>query len=323
MIVVFGSNVLDQFFHTPDLPPRDQARFLDTHNEAPGGKGQNQAVAAAKAGAKVYFSGALGKGGHGRQMFDNLVSCGVDASGIRFVEDCPSGIAVIFVDEKDGTHRIVVSQGANLKAKQEWIPQHLLSSDTTVLVQGELPIEETEALLVRAKKAGVRSIMNFAPATQPISENALRNLDIIVLNEYEADLIGKRFGIATANKMEFAASLYGRYNLTTIITLGPNGAICASQQGLQTVPSLKVKAVDTVGAGDAFVGYLTAALDRGESLEDALRMGSAAGSLACTKIGAQTAVPDAGEVMKFAYTLMVSNQPWPQEVSSQQQRLAP
>lgn len=165
MIVVFGSNVLDLFFHTPDLPPRDQARFLDTHNEAPGGKGQNQAVAAAKAGAKVYFSGALGKGGHGRQMFDNLVNCGVDASGIRFLEDCPSGLATIFVDEKDGTHRIIVSQGANLKAKQEWIPEHLLSHDTTVLVQGELPIAETEALLVRAKKVGARSIMNFAPAT--------------------------------------------------------------------------------------------------------------------------------------------------------------
>lgn len=308
MIVVFGSNVLDLFFHTPDLPPRDQARFLDTHNEAPGGKGQNQAVAAAKAGAKVYFSGALGKGGHGRQMFDNLNHCGVDASGIRFLEDCPSGLATIFVDEKDGTHRIVVSQGANLKAKQEWIPEHLLGKDTTVLVQGELPISETEALLARAKKSGARSVMNFAPATQPITEAALRYLDIIVLNEYEADMIGKRFNIDTKNKTEFARNLYAAYAVTTIITLGPKGAICCSEHGVMTVPSLKVKAVDTVGAGDAFVGYLTAALDKGETLEDALRLGAAAGSLACTKVGAQTAVPEASEVKKYAYTLSVTQE---------------
>lgn len=306
MIIVFGSNVLDLFFHTPDLPARDTARFLDTHDEASGGKGQNQAVAAAKAGAKVYFSGALGKGGHGRQMFDNLVGCGIDATGIRFLEDCPSGLATIFVDEKDGTHRIVVSQGANLKAKQEWIPDHLLTKESTVLVQGELPITETEALLARAKKVGARSVMNFAPATQPISEDALRNLDIIVLNEYEADLIGQRFGMATADKFAFAASLYEKYKLTTIVTLGPDGAICCSDEGLVTVPSLKIKAVDTVGAGDAFVGYLTAALDAGETLNNALRMGAAAGSLACTKVGAQTAVPDEGEVRKYAYTLTVS-----------------
>ena len=296
MIIVFGSNVLDLFFHTPDLPERDKARFLDSHDEAPGGKGANQAVASAKAGAKVYFSGALGKGGHGRQMFDNLVNCGVDATGIRFLDDCPSGLATIFVDKADGTHRIVVSQGANLKAKQQWIPDHLLNKDAIVLVQGELPIEETEALLVRARGFGAKSVMNFAPATQPISEKVLENLDVIILNEYEANLIGQRFGIATDDKTSFAVDLHSRFNLTTIVTLGPDGAICCSDEGLMSVPSLPIKAVDTVGAGDAFVGYLTATLDRGQDLEDALRMASVAGSLACTKVGAQTAVPELSEV---------------------------
>jgi ribokinase len=313
MIIVFGSNVLDLFFHTPDLPPHDTARFLDTHDEAPGGKGANQAVACAKAGANVYFSGALGKGGHGRQMFDNLVNCGVDASGIRFLEDSPSGLATIFVDEADGTHRIVVSQGANLKAKQSWIPDHLLGEDTIVLVQGELPIEETEELLERAKKAGARTIMNFAPATQPLSEAGLHNLDLIVLNEYEADLLGKKLGMDTDDKPLFAANLFNRFDLITVVTLGPDGSVCCSADGLQEVSPLKIKAVDTVGAGDAFVGFLTAGLDKGLSLKDALRQAAVAGSLACTKVGAQTALPTSDEVIPRLGEIEIRDFPGVQE----------
>ncbi len=298
MIIVFGSNVLDLFFHTPDLPPRDQNRFLDYHDEAPGGKGANQAVAAARAGAKVYFSGALGRGGHGRQMFDNLNECGVDASGIKFI-DGPSGLATIFVDETDGTHRIVVSHGANLKAKQEWIPDHLLNKNSIVLVQGELPIEETEKLLARAKKLGARTIMNFAPATANLSSDALHNLDYIILNEHEANSVALQQRMNSDDKVAFATSLHEKFNLTTIVTLGPDGSICASDQGLIKVPSLRIKAIDTVGAGDAFVGYLTASLDKGLSLEEALRYAAVAGSLACTRVGAQTAVPAAEEVASY------------------------
>lgn len=298
MIIVFGSNVLDLFFHTPDLPPRDQNRFLDSHDEAPGGKGANQAVAAAKAGAKVHFSGALGRGGHGRQMFDNLNECGVDASGINFI-DGPSGLATIFVDETDGTHRIVVSHGANLKAKQEWIPDHLLNPDAIVLVQGELPIIETEKLLERSKKRGARTVMNFAPATSQLTDNALHHLDYIILNEHEANAVAQQQGMNSDDKQEFAQNLHKKFNLTTIVTLGPDGSICAGDEGVTKVSALKIKAVDTVGAGDAFVGYLTASLDQGLSLPDALKYAAVAGSLACTRVGAQTAVPEAREVASY------------------------
>ena len=299
MIIVFGSNVLDLFFHTPDLPPRDQNRFLDSHDEAPGGKGANQAVAAAKAGAKVYFSGALGKGGHGRQMYDNLVENDVDVTGIRFLKDVPSGLATIFVDERDGTHRIVVSNGANLKAKQEWIPDHLLNSSALVLVQGELPIAETEMLLERSKKLGARTVMNFAPATANLSDKALHNLDYIVLNEHEADAVARQQNMDSSDKVAFATALFEKFGVITIVTLGPDGAICASSEGLLKVPSLKIKAIDTVGAGDAFVGYFTASLDKNEPLAEALRFAAVAGSLACTKVGAQTAVPNLHEVRNY------------------------
>lgn len=305
MIIVFGSNVLDLFFHLKDLPPRDTALFLDSHEEQPGGKGANQAIAAARAGSEVRFFGALGDGGHGRQMFKNLAKNGIDVSGIEFL-DAPSGLATIFVDDSDGTHKVVVSQGANLMARQDTIPGKLLTRDTTVLVQGELPMAETQALLARAKKAGARTVMNLAPA-RPVPEEALHNLDIIILNEYEADALGAQFGMDTADKAVFAAALQARFQLTTIVTLGPRGAVCCDAHGLSEIAAMPVKAVDTIGAGDAFSGYLCAALDQGRTLAEALQYASAAASLACTKVGAQTALPVMEEVETHIGTIAVSS----------------
>jgi len=307
MIIVFGSNVLDLFFHLKDLPPRDTAKFLDSHEEQPGGKGANQAIAAVRAGSEVRFFGALGEGGHGRQMYKNLAKNGIDVSGIDFL-DVPSGLATIFVDDSDGTHKVVVSQGANLKAKQDSVPAKLLNKEATVLVQGELPMAETEALLARAKKAGARTMINLAPAS-PLSQDALHNLDIIILNEYEADTLGGRLGMETEDKAVFAAALQARFALTTIVTLGPKGAICCDGNGIMEVSPLKIKAVDTIGAGDAFCGYLAAALDQGHDMATALKYASAAGSLACTRIGAQTALPEKEEVAKYIDQITVSGAP--------------
>lgn len=305
MIIVFGSNILDLFFHRADLPPKDTAVHLETHVEQPGGKGANQAVAAARAGAEVAFYGALGEGGHGRQMYKNLAANGIDVSGVKFL-DVPSGLAAIFVDDFDGTHKVVVSQGANLLAKQEIVPDKRLTGETIVLVQGELPMAETEALIARAKKKGARAVMNLAPASE-ISEEALYNLDIIVLNTHEADMLGRQVGIATEDKLAFAQELQSRFDLTTIVTLGPDGALCAAEGGeVIRVASLPVKPVDTIGAGDAFVGYLCAALDQGKPLAEALKYGSVAGSLTCEKIGAQTALPSREDVEKYLAGVSVS-----------------
>lgn len=306
MIVVFGSNVLDIFFHQPDLPPHDTALFLDTHDEAPGGKGANQAVAAARAGSEVRFYGALGDGGHGRQMYKNLAKNNVDVSGVEMLEGVPSGLATIFVNEEDGTHRIVVSQGANLKARQATVPDKVLDDKTIVLVQGELPMKETEALIIRAKARGARTVMNFAPATQQLSRAMMDNLDIIVLNEHEANLVGKMFDIQTHDKTAFAQELFTTFNLVTVVTLGGVGSIVAASEGTYMVPPLKIKPIDTVGAGDAYTGYLCAALDQGKTLEEALTVASAAGSLACTKVGAQTALPMRDEVEPYLGQILIS-----------------
>lgn len=295
MITVFGSNILDLFFQVADLPPHDTALHLNSHVEQPGGKGANQAVACAKAGAKVNFFGAVGDGGHGRQMKGNLTSYGMDVTGLRVLEDETSGLACIFVDPADGTHRVVVSQGANQKIKADWVPDSAISAGSILLMQGEIQIAETEALCLRAKKNGATTVINLAPVVK-LSDTFLQNLDFLIVNEHEADLLGKDIGVASEDKAAFAVEMYNRFDISTIVTLGGDGAICCHDGNMYSVSALKVKPVDTIGAGDAFVGYLCAALDRGEAIEDALAAASVAGSLACTRIGAQTALPNLDEV---------------------------
>lgn len=293
MIIVFGSNVYDIFFHVTDLPEKDQALFLDTHAQAPGGKGQNQAVAAAIAGASVKFYGAVGQGAHARALLKNLEDRGIDTSG---VEQCdhPTGVAAIFVDP-DGTHKVVVSKGANLHVSQKTISNDHLDEKTTVILQGELPMGETESLIRRAKEKGARTLMNLAPY-HFISEEALQNLDYIILNEYEADALAKQLDMSSFNKEAFAKDLALRFDLACIVTLGGNGSVCSDGKKSMLVSALNIRPIDTIGAGDAYTGYFAAALDMEKSLEDALKWGAVAGSLACTKIGAQEALPLENEV---------------------------
>ncbi len=165
---------------------------------------------------------------------------------------------------------------------------------------------ETEALIVRAKNNGARTVMNFAPATQKLSRNLLNNLDVIILNEHEADLVGEMFDIQTHDKTSFAQELLGTFNVTTVVTLGGVGSIVASPDGTYMVSPLKIKPIDTVGAGDAYTGYFCAALDQGKSLEDAFKVASVAGSLACTKVGAQTALPMRDEVEPYLGQITIS-----------------
>ena len=305
MIIVFGSNVLDIFFHQANLPPKDQAVHVECHEEAAGGKGSNQAVAAARAGSEVRFYGALGDGGHGRQMYKSLTKNGVDVSGIEFLE-MPSGLATIFVDETDGTHRVVVSQGANLKAKASNIPDKFLNKDSIVLVQGELPIDETIALIKRAKEKGARTVMNYAPATAKLTEEFLHNLDIIIVNMHEAELLSKSLNMDVVYKEAFAEALYKKYNLTTIVTLGPDGCLICKEDGISHVSPLVIKPVDTIGAGDAHAGYFCAALEQGAGMETALKWASVAGSLACTSVGAQSALPNKDDVLKYIQDITVT-----------------
>ncbi len=297
MIIVFGSNVVDQFFHIDRMPELDQAIHVDTHEEAPGGKGQNQAVAAAKAGASVRFYGALGDGAHGRMLIENLQACGINTSGIQIFKEHPTSVANIYLDDKSGKHRVVVSQGANHYAVQSHIPDELLTSDTVLLLQAELKLEQTGTLISRARARGCKAvILNLAPPKE-LTPEMVANIDYLVMNEHEAQALRKFLGMAEfPSYEELAKSFNTLYGVKPVITLGENGVVAYDGDTLHRVPALRIKAVDTLGAGDAFCGMLAACIDRNMPLPDALRYASVAGSLACTKLGAQAALPTFDEV---------------------------
>ena len=304
MIIVFGSNVLDMFFHTANLPEHDTAVHLDSHMEAPGGKGANQAVAAARAGAKVRFFGALGEGGHGRQMYKNLALNNIDVSGIEFTET-PSAVAAIFVDPNDGTHRVIVSQGANKLARQDQIKDEDLGPQTILLLQGELALTETEQLIKRGKAKEAKVIVNLAPIA-PLSLDALEDVDVLIVNEHEAEGLGKLHGWETLDKTAFGKELSKKFKLTVIMTLGSKGTMCIQDEEVSYVSTLKIQPVDTIGAGDAFCGYFAAGIDHGLSLEESLKRGSIAGALTCTKVGAQSALPYAAEIEPYLESINIT-----------------
>jgi ribokinase len=296
MIVVFGSNVLDQFMMVENMPEADQAIHLDSHVEAPGGKGQNQAVAAAKAGADVRFYGAVGSGGHGRAMIRNLETHNIDASGIDVVDE-PTGMAVICVNERDGTHRIIVSQGANRLAQQASVPDTVLTPATTLLLQAELDLKQTRLLMDRARAHGCRRVMmNLAPF-KPLADADISALDYLVMNEHEADGLISHLKWQGQGYEDFARFLKKTYGVNAIVTLGPDGVVAFDGETLWRLPAPKIKAVDTVGAGDAFCGFMAAWLDAGFDFKAALTAAVYAGSIACTKIGAQAALPEKAEVL--------------------------
>lgn len=302
MIIVFGSNILDQFFELQNLdlftnPHGEDALHLPTHTEAPGGKGANQAVAAAKAGGQVRFFGAVGDGGHGRALIQNFQNHGINTTGILLSQNHPTGVASI-LNMPGGKHKIVVSQGANADARASQIPDEILNDKALLLLQAELNSKENESLMKRAKSKGAKIVLNIAPAN-PVSAEALQCVDYLVVNEAEAEATAKNLGIVYKNAEQIASVFAQKFNLVAIVTLGDKGAVAVSPANVKEalfVPTLKIKAVDSVGAGDAFCGALAAAIDKNMSLADALKRASVAGALACTKIGAQSALPTGSEI---------------------------
>jgi ribokinase len=301
-VIVFGSCNLDMFFDIPSMDffvssgvGAEDALHFTTHKEAPGGKGANQAVAAAKAGAKVHYFGAVGNGA--QDLLENFRKLGINTSGVAKT-NFPTGVAVIF-SKPDGHHKMVVSHGANLMANHKQVPDRLLNKNSILVFQAETDLKQNAALMARAKKKGAAIIFNVAPATK-IEPRVLACVDYLILNRPEAEVIAESLGISVKNLPSFAQAMTRKFDLNCIITLGELGLIASlrGEEALLRIPSLPVKVVDTVGAGDAFVGAFVAALAAGVSLEVALRHGAVAGSLACTRLGAQSALPTAKEIAK-------------------------
>ena len=294
MIVVFGSVNADYFLNVRSFPAPGETVLTPGHIVKPGGKGANQAVAAARAGAKVAMIAKVGDDGAAQVPLEAFKAANVDVTHIK-TSDKPTALAMIMVDS-EGENSIVVSSGANGDLKAQDVPDDLLTAQTILVMQMEVPVSENFKLLKRAKEKGVRTVLNVAPA-QSVPEDVLPLIDYLILNEIEAATIYEDvFKEKSASFEQSALGLAQKTGGVCLITLGGDGALAAKDGKTVKVSCLPIKPVDTTGAGDAFVGIFSAMTDAGLDLGDAMRRAAAGAGLACLKTGAQEALPSKEQI---------------------------
>jgi ribokinase len=293
LIIVIGSINLDLIASVERLPDPGETVAGGAFKTAPGGKGGNQALAAARAGARVRMIGAVGKDAFAAEALACLREGGVELSGVREVH-AATGTAHILVDSH-GENVIVVVPGANRAVMPGDLAKANPKKGDILLLQHEIPQATIEAALDAARAAGATTILNTAPFRTEAA-SCLGKADYVVANETEFDLYGELLQLRGRDRPARMKSFAESTGRTIIVTLGGEGVLAASPDSFFETPALKIIPVDTVGAGDTFCGYLAAGLASGLSLEDALRRAAAAGSLACLKPGAQPALPLAEEV---------------------------
>lgn len=258
----------------------------------PGGKGANQAVAAARLGARTALLARVGDDAHGRLLLDSQRDAGVDTAGV-LVGGAPTGVALITVDPS-GDNSIVVSPGANARLTPADVraAADLLAASQVVSAQLEIPLE-TVVEVVRSLRPGTRFVLNPSPPRE-LPEEVLAACDPLIVNEHEARVVlGADAGATPA---EWAKALLALGPRSVVVTLGEEGALVVDATGATHVPSVKVDAVDTTGAGDSFTAALAWRLGLGESLAEAARYAARVGALAVTREGAQASFPTAAEV---------------------------
>lgn len=288
-ILVFGSLNADLVFPVETLPKRGETVICPGYSVFPGGKGANQAVAAARAGATVHMAGRIGRDGFGDLLIQSLEGNGVQTSSVRRVDN-PTGCAAIGVD-RQGENQIMVAGGANLGARASDVDDGRLTPKTILVLQMEVTPDENWLLINRAHTRGVRIVLNVAPAA-PVPADILAMTDILVVNEVEA-LTVAQCGSDEVPRDSIAAgrAIAERARLTCVITLGAEGTFACGPDGSWRVDALPINAVDTTAAGDCFVGWLAARLTTGDALPAALRWASVAAGLACLSTGAQPSLP--------------------------------
>jgi ribokinase len=288
MLTVFGSINVDLTYCLPHLPQVGETVLAPSLSFAVGGKGANQAMAAARDGADTRFVGCVGDDGFGATARAALVDAGIDVSGL-WTTSGTTGLAAVWVDP-EGRNQIAVASGANGALKADALSEEALQPGTHLVLQMETPAAEVEAVIGKAHRRGAKVILNLAPAL-PLPLPALRAVDIVVLNEQESAALCAVLGREPAAAEARLARLAGELGNTIIITLGAEGAIAQRGATRWRVPALPVAAVDTTGAGDCFVGVLAAGVMRGLPIPQAMRRAAIAGSLACTIVGAMPSFP--------------------------------
>ena len=306
-IVVVGSSNTDMVVLSARLPGPGETVVGRELLLAPGGKGANQAVAAARAGGDVTFVGCMGDDVFGREAVTGLKNEGIDTRYVRIEPDCASGVALIMVDSS-GENLISVAPGANARLSPEDVERasDAIRASQCLLVQLEIPLETVSRALEVARDADVPTILNPAPA-QRLRRNVLRHVDVLTPNRTELGcVLGEILEIpfsAGINPIlpvfqKAARAIREAGVRDVVVTLGPDGALIVSESE-EAVRAFKVTAVDTVAAGDVFNGCLAVALTEGKALRDAVTFASAAAAISVTRRGAQPSAPKRDEVEAF------------------------
>lgn len=302
-VLVVGSLNMDLRIRTPRLPAPGETLTGSGFDTDGGGKGANQAVAAARQGARVAMLGAVGQDAHGAALLAALQADGIDTHAVERIAGTPSGTAAILL-MPDGENSIVVIPGANHALTPERVRAQAarLRQAHVVVAQLECPLDAVTEALAIAREAGAVTVLNAAPV-QPLGDALLGQLDWLVVNEIEAAALAGMPVPGPAEARAVAEQLRRRGPRQVLVTLGAEGLVLAGPEGTLALPAPRVQAVDTTGAGDTVVGALAAALAAGRPLREALTRAQAAAALAVTRLGTQSAMPTAAEVDRLVADL--------------------
>jgi ribokinase len=288
--------MMDLVARAQRLPQDGETIMGNCFQRFPGGKGANQAVAAARLGANVTMVGKLGRDGFGQEMLETLRGEDINCDHILLDDKAATGVGFVTIDDS-GTNRIIVIPGANMCYR----PEDLLRVETIIcesdilVMQMEIDMEVIQKALTIATNAGVPVLLNPAPA-RPLSEEILQNITYLTPNETEAEFLSGIEIVDAETASKAAQLLLAKGVKNVIITLGEHGALVANDSGIEHVPGFSANSVDTVAAGDAFNGALAVAIVEGRTLLDGALFANAAGALTVQKHGAIPSLPSRSEV---------------------------
>lgn len=298
-LIVLGSVNVDHILNVPTFPRPGETLTGTKYKISFGGKGANQAVAAGRLGANIQFIAAVGEDELGKKIHQQLKNDNIDTSSVALIQGENTGVALIFVNSQ-GENEIAICSGANATLTPEYLIQFkndIIEADA-ILMQLETPLSTIEEAAKIAKIHNTQVILNPAPA-QKLSDDLLKHVDIITPNETEAEYLTGIKIVTDEDAHSASLILHNKGIETVIITLGGKGAWVSSAGKGKLVTGFRVKAIDTIGAGDTFNGMLVTALLEGKSLDLSVKYAHAAGALSVTKAGAQTSVPTRMEVENF------------------------